>query len=336
MKRTILIAPVWLAVCVGSVRAEPAKQTDALHVLSSVKLGWPADAKLLIVHADDAGMCQAANDAIKQAFADGRINSCSVMMPCPWAYDFCTWAKDHPELDVGLHITLTSEWKTYKWRPVLPSKEVPGLCDKNGFFWPDPLRVAVRAKPDEVEREIRAQVERAVAWGLKPTHLDPHLGTALAKPEFAEAFVKVAREFGIAPLLIEPGPDFRTIARRFGAPTGPKMIELIRGCATPKLDYYAYPRLRGMKTYDDRKGAYLKELRGLKPGVSEIIVHPMTDTAESRATGNFWQVRLWESKVFADPEVQQLIKDRKIQLVTWRQMAERKGTTTSTPARSTR
>ncbi len=323
MKRAFLIAPVGLALGIALARAEPATKDGPPPVRSSVKLGWPADAKLLIIHADDAGMCQAANKAIQQAFADGTINSCSIMMPCPWAYDFCMWAKAHSEYDVGLHITLNSEWKTYKWRSVSAPKDVPSLCDRNGFLLPDPLRTALRAKPDEVEREIRAQVQRAIAWGIKPTHLDPHLGAALAKPAFAEAFVKVGREFGVTPLLIEPGPDFRAIARRFGAPITPKMIEMIRQSASAKLDYYAYPHLLGQRTYDARKAAYVRELRRLKPGVSEIIVHPMMDTSESRATSRFWQVRAWEWKVFADPEVRQLIKDLKIERVTWKDLNDR-------------
>ncbi len=336
MKAIILTTLTCLAALVGPAPAETATQRAGRPMRSSVKLGWPSDAKLLIVHADDAGMCRAANDAIRQAFTDGSVTSCSIMMPCPWAYDFCTWAKDHPEYDFGLHITLTSEWKTYKWRPVSSPKDVPSLCDRQGFLLRDPVQIAFRAKPDDVEREIRAQVKRALAWGVKPSHLDTHMGTVLVKPEFAEAYVKVAAEFGITPFLLEPGPEFRAICRRFGAPVTPKLIAMIKRSPAAKLDDFAYPRLRGQKTYDDRKAVYVEQLRRLKPGISEIVVHPMADTPESRAITDFWQLRTWEGRVFADPDVRQLVKALGIELVSWKDLNRRRPMpkpTTTTAAR---
>jgi predicted glycoside hydrolase/deacetylase ChbG (UPF0249 family) len=315
----------WSASIARAAEAEEAKKEAEPMALSSVQLGWPADAKVLMVHGDDIGMCQAANEAAKAALTDGRISSCSVMMPCPWAYDFCMWAKDHPEYDIGLHITLTSEWKTYKWRPVLPPKDVPGLCDKNGFLWPDVLQVALRAKAHEVEREIRAQVKRALAWGLKPTHLDTHMGTVFARLDFVEAFMKVALEFGITPFLIEPSQNFMALAKERGVPVTPQLIKMFKEYPSAKLDYFDYPQHDKVeKTYDARKAALMKQLRELKPGITCMIIHPSVLTPELETITGSAKTRAWEFKVFADPDVRQLIKDEKIELVTWREMAKRR------------
>jgi predicted glycoside hydrolase/deacetylase ChbG (UPF0249 family) len=277
-----------------------------------------------MIHADDIGMCHAANDGIKQALADGRVSSCSVMMPCPWTYDFCVWAKDHPEVDVGLHITLTSEWKRYKWRPVLPSGEVPSLCDRNGFLWPDVIPLAMRGKADEVEREIRAQVERALAWGLRPTHLDSHMGAVFTRPDFAQAFLKVAREFAITPFLMEPNPEFIALARKQAARLTPKLLRILRQFPSAKVDRFALPNVRRCKSDAERKAALMKQLRGLRPGITILYVHPCVDTPELRAVTPAAQMRVWELNVLADPDVRRLIEDQGIQVVSWRDLTKRR------------
>ena len=336
MKGMLLAGFVFVVLGASFARAAEAEKVEIPKVLSSVELGWPADARLLMIHGDDIGMCQAANDAAKQALADGRINSCSIMMPCPWAYDFCMWAKDHPEYDIGVHVTLTSEWKTYKWRPVLPSKEVRGLCDKDGFLLDDVLPVALRAKADEVEREIRAQVKRALAWGVKPTHLDTLMGTVFARPDFVKAFMKVAQEFGITPFLIQPSAFFIAEAKKRGLPVTPQMVKLLRDFPSAKLDNFTYPQSKGSQTYEERKADLLKQLSELKPGVTCLIIHPSVLGSELEAITGSAKTRDWEFRIFADPEVRQSIKDQKIQLVTWRELAKRrplpKPTTTQTPA----
>ncbi len=335
MKASIVMMLMSVGLFTALAVAEEAKQKAAgAAVPSSVQLGWPADARVLMIHGDDIGMCHAANEAAKQALADGRITSCSIMMPCPWAYDFCMWAKDHPEYDIGLHITLTSEWKTYKWRPVLPPGEVPGLCDTNGFLWPDVWQVALRAKGDEVEREIRAQVKRALAWGVKPTHLDTHMGTVFARPDFVDAFMKVAREFGITPFLIEPNERFLALARERQVPVTPELLKKFREYPSAKLDDFTYPKVRDVKTYEDRKAALMTQLRELEPGITCMIIHPSVYTPELAVITGSAKTRAWEFKVFADPDVRKLIKDEHIHLVTWREMAKRrpmpKPTTTQT------
>ncbi len=320
----IAVALLLTGAVAALAQAEEQKEAFDPSSLSSIQLGWPADARVLMIHGDDIGMCQAANEAAKQALADGRITSCSIMMPCPWAYDFCMWAKDHPEYDIGIHVTLTSEWKTYKWRPVLPSKEVPGLCDEHGFLWPDVPQVMFRATADEVEREIRAQVKRALAWGVKPTHLDTHMGTVFARRDFVMAFMKVAREFGITPFLIEPSPFFIAEAKKRGLPVTPKLVKLLKDYPSAKLDNFTYPDPKGAKTYDERKAKLMKQIREFEPGVTCLIIHPSVYTPELETITGSAKTRAWELKVFDDPDIRQLIKDLKIKLVGWKDLNKRR------------
>ncbi len=325
MKASLIVVLLMVGMMSQVMHAEEEAKLNVLSEPASVRLGWPADAKVLMIHADDIGMCHAANEAAKIAFPDGRITSCSVMMPCPWAYDFCQWAREHQDTyDIGLHITLTSEWKTYKWRPVLGPYKVPSLCDKNGFFYPDVLQVALRAKPEEVEAEIRAQVQRAIDWGLRPTHLDTHMGTVFARPDFVKAFMKVAREFGITPFLIEPTMNLVEMAKKRGMPMTGEMLKLFKDYKSAKLDYFTYPeKPQGDRSYEARKANLVKQLRELKPGITCMIIHPSIMSPELKDITGSAETRAWELAIFDDPDIRKLIKDEGIHLVTWRELAKR-------------
>src|SRR5438105_9502574 len=137
------------------------------------QLGFPAGTKLIIVHADDLGETHAVNAAAMKALESGTINSASLMVPCPWFPEMADFAKSHPEADLGLHLTLTSERVYYRWGPVASIDKVPSLVDENGYFHHD-WEGNQRINPKEVEIELRAQVERALRMGVRPTHLDSH------------------------------------------------------------------------------------------------------------------------------------------------------------------
>src|SRR5580765_1490190 len=159
------------------------------------RLGHPRDSKLLIIHADDLAAPHSINVASFDALDKGTISSASIMVPTPWITEVAAYAKVHPNADLGLHLTLTSEWETYRWGSVSPSDEVPSLLDPDGTFPNDEAKVAARAKPAEAEREIRAQIERALALGIRPTHLDSHMGALFTTPDLLATYVKVAREY---------------------------------------------------------------------------------------------------------------------------------------------
>ena len=161
------------------------------------KLGYPAGKKVIILHADDAGMSEGANIATAHYLENNLIQSAAIMAPCPAADEFIQWAIDHPDTDVGMHLTHTSEWKTYRWGPVSDPAEVPGLIDPDGMLWNEVFNVVMHASADEVEKEIRAQIDKAIAMGYRPTHIDTHMGTLYGHPAYVERFFKVAEEYGI-------------------------------------------------------------------------------------------------------------------------------------------
>ncbi|HKK43099.1 MAG TPA: polysaccharide deacetylase family protein, partial [Bacteroidales bacterium] len=158
-------------------------------------LGYPADTKLLIIHADDMGLCQSVNEACETAFGNNSITSGSIMMPCPWAYDIALWTKNHPGLDVGIHLTLTAEWDHYKWGGVSSSDQVSSLLDSNGYFYPTVEALGKAAKPEEAAKELRAQIDRAISLGVNPTHIDTHMGSVMATPALVKIYLSLADEY---------------------------------------------------------------------------------------------------------------------------------------------
>src|SRR5437868_2829575 len=169
------------------------------------RLGHPANSKLLILHADDLGVAHSENAASFDALDKGAVNSASVMVPTPWITEVAAYARTHPNADLGIHLTLTSEWATYRWGSVESKDKVPSLLDIDGTFPRETKTVATRAKPDEVERELRAQIDRAIALGIHPTHLDSHMGTLFSTPELVAAYVKVAHEYHLPFLVSRSG-----------------------------------------------------------------------------------------------------------------------------------
>src|SRR5207249_10848996 len=158
------------------------------------RLGYPRDAKLLIVHADDLGAAHAINSASIKALESGLVSSASIMVPCSWLPEIAAYARAHPEIDFGLHLTLTSEWNLYRWGPVLGKELVPSLLDANGYLCPLENEAAAHMDIKEAEAEIRAQIARARTLGIQPTHLDSHMGTLYQGKALFEMLVRVARD----------------------------------------------------------------------------------------------------------------------------------------------
>ncbi len=232
------------------------------------KLGYEKDAKLLIVHADDAGMCNSENVATEAAFQKGAISSTSIMMPCPWSDDFIAWALKHPDADVGIHLTLTAEWEHYRWKGVLPSDKIPSLLDKDGYLPHTAGEVVKHARLKEVEAELRAQIDRAIALGIKPTHLDSHMATTLKTPELVRLFLDLGDEYKIPNMLS------KYMANKYHLLQDEKYSDRLY------VDSLVF--LRGLPA-----GQWEKEYRplfqGLKPGLNQLILHAAFDNIELRS-----------------------------------------------------
>src|SRR6202167_3988997 len=171
MRTNLKRIPALLLICFAGALVDAHAQDVGKSLVE--KLGFPRDAKLLIVHADDVGMTHSVNAATIKALDTGRVTSASIMVPCPWFPEIADYVKAHADVDFGLHLTLTSERVYYRWGPVAPKDKVASLVDPNGYFHLD-WTASNPINPQEVELELRAQVERAYAMGVRPTHLDSH------------------------------------------------------------------------------------------------------------------------------------------------------------------
>jgi predicted glycoside hydrolase/deacetylase ChbG (UPF0249 family) len=270
------------------------------------RLGHPRDAKLLILHADDMGVAHSENAATFDALDEGAVNSGSIMMPTPWVTEVVEYAKKNPNADLGLHLTLTSEWLTYRWGGLAPRDQVPSLYDPDGTLPKLTQTVVARAKPDEVEKELRAQVDRAYALGLKPTHLDSHMAALYSSPALYRVYVKVARSYRL-PFTFHGAmpPESRAAITE---------NDIFPG--TIIMAEQAKPRDQWMRYY-------LDAIRNLKPGLTEILVHLGHDDSELRAVTAGYNVydakwRQMDYDVLTSAEFRQALKDNDVVLVTWR------------------
>jgi hypothetical protein len=286
-------------------------------------LGWEKGTRALILHVDDAGMSHDSNEGAMQAVGDGVATSMSVMMPCPWVSEIVEYIKANPEVDAGLHLTLNSEWAGYRWGPVAGRPTVPGLVDSEGALWGKVADVLENATADEVETEIRAQLDRALTMGFVPTHMDSHMGTIFANPEYLERYIKVGIEKQI-PVMVPGGAGKYTMIQYSDFP---KAMILAMGkqlwdAGLPVLD-----DLHNM-SYDWRDGdkleSYSEAVRGLEPGVTMMIMH-CTDPSDVFPVLNAdLETRHEDLKTMLNPEFKKVLEEEGIVLTTFRELMERR------------
>lgn len=301
MRRALAVATLLLVTGAGG-RA----QTKTI----AERLGYPPDAKLLIVHADDLAVAHSVDAASFDALDKDAVTSASVMVPCPWLKEVATYAKDHAGADLGLHLTLTSEWKIYRWGPVESKDKVPSLLDPSGYLWPETAPAAENTKPEEAEREIRAQIERAKAAGIHPTHLDSHMGVLFARPGLFAVYVKVAHEYDLpflAPRI--PGDPLKFSSQLSGK--DPVVDSVVMANPTVRADQW--------------KEFYETAIKNLRPGLSEMIVHLGHDNAELEAVtldhpdyGSAWRQR--DYNFVTSAEFKKMLEENHIVLIKWRDL----------------
>ena len=235
------------------------------------RLGLAPDAKLVLVNCDDLGSCHAANLGVYEALRDGVATSASLMVPCPWARDAASRYRGE---DVGVHLTLNAEHDLYRWGPITHS---PSLLDGDGGFPRTLPDVWDHADLDEVRRECRAQVERAIYWGFDVSHLDSHMASLELRPEFFDVYLELAVDFGL-PMRLGPASTERAVGfpfRRLAAEEG-----------VLSADHLVRARTVGSRRAVERV------LLDLQPGITELRVHPAVDTAELRALTPDWASRV--------------------------------------------
>ncbi|MEP7110249.1 MAG: polysaccharide deacetylase family protein [Ferruginibacter sp.] len=280
------------------------------------RLGYSLDTKLLIIHADDIGVSQSENAASIYAMEKGSVSSGSIMIPCPWMGDIADYARSHPNADLGLHLTLTSEWKNYKWGTVTPVTQAGTLVNKNGFLYSVVDSLAMYARPEEVEKEIRAQVEKAKRFGIDPTHFDAHMGCLFVNPEWLQLLIRMGREYKV-PVLLNTEAFKAVFNIDLSKYISDKEVLVDKLFMAQPADYK-----NGMGNF------YTAIFRSLQPGLSCILLHAAYDNPEMQAItidhpdyGAAW--RQADFNFFTSPECRNLLQEQKIKVITWKEIRDK-------------
>ncbi len=276
---------------------------------SAQKLEFSENTKLLIIHADDAGLTHSENMATIQSLEKGIVNSYSIMVPCPWYYEMAVFAKNNPQFDYGIHLTLTCEWENYKFGPVLPVSEVPSLVDENGHFYKKREQLRKNASAEDVKNELQAQIEKAIKFGLKPTHIDSHMYSVGTSPEFFDVYRDLGEKYNLPVLINEQLMKMVGLNPELNIKEGDFLIDRtyvaeFKYLEKGKLgDYYSWI------------------LENLTSGLNLILIHPAFDDNEMKGVtvnhpnfGSEW--RQIDFDFFTSEHSKSKLKEHTIELVT--------------------
>jgi chitin disaccharide deacetylase len=277
------------------------------------KLGFANTDRLVILHTDDIGMCQASLAAFIDLWENEAISSGAIMLPCPWAKPAAEYCRTHPEVDMGVHATITAEWDGYRWPALSTRDPASGLLDKDGFLWQTSQEAQANATSEAVTTELLLQVRKALGWGVDVTHVDSHMGTVI-HPKFMQAYIQAAQEGQVPVMLPRAEPDMLHFmgmddeqAARFSA-----FISQLEEQGLPLVDGMA------MLPLDQPEGQLeiaKKMLSALPAGVTHFLFHPSIDTPELRAIAPDWPSRVANYQTFMDPALKRFIQDQGIQVI---------------------
>jgi predicted glycoside hydrolase/deacetylase ChbG (UPF0249 family) len=270
------------------------------------KLGLKDDDRVAIIHTDDIGMCQSSAEAFTELNEVGIISSGAVMVPCPWFLHVAGYARERVGVDLGIHLTLTSEWSTYRWGPISTRDPASGMMDEEGFFYHQSEPAQKNGDPKAVEIELNTQVERAIQAGIVPTHVDTHMGT-VAHPKFMGIYIQLAMKYHLPAMVFrmdEAGWQAAGLEPEF-AKMATVLVQQLEGSGMPLLD-----SIGGMNLDSDQDRLERTKLAfsSLRPGITHFIIHPSKDTPELRAITPDWRCRVADYQNFMNEDLRRHIR----------------------------
>jgi len=276
----------------------------------SKELGFSENTKLLIIHADDAGLSHSENMATIQSLEQGIVNSYSIMIPCPWFFEIAKFAKQNPQFDYGIHLTLTCEWENYRFGPVMPISEVPSLVDKHGYFNKKREELKKNASADDIKKELKAQIEKALDFGLNPTHIDSHAYSVASSSEFLKIYKELGEKYDLPVLLNSQLMEMVGLNAKKNIEEKDLLIE--------KVHYGKFEYFEKGKLQDYYKGIF----NNLISGVNLILIHPAFDDQEMKGItinhpnfGSEW--RQIDFNSFTSEYSKSQLQKNNIELITW-------------------
>ena len=287
------------------------------------RIGFSPTDRVVILHADDIGMCQATLTAYDDLLDARLASSAATMVPCPWFNGLAELVQrraGHPRLDIGVHLTLTSEWRSYRWRPLTTSDPASGLLDGEGYFPAQSLPVFQRADPAAVRAELVAQVQAALAAGIDVTHVDNHMLT-LFHPSLLPVYIDVARQFHLPPFLVHIPPSWQ---RHMGYNAGDiaaaqRVIDQAAEAGLPVFDFFA---VLSLDKHTNRLNEVKALLNELPAGLSNILFHPAVDTPELRAIAPDWRCRVADHQLFTGDALRGLLAEAGVQVIGFRALRD--------------
>jgi hypothetical protein len=279
------------------------------EISTAERLGYAADARVLILNADDFGMCHDQNEGVIRGLKEGLFTSSTILVTCPWFEEAAEFARNNPDADLGVHLTLTAEWDRYKWGPVLGRDAVQSLVDERGYLWQTVAQVYEHARLDEAEAELRAQIEKAFAAGIDATHLDSHMGTLQLRADYHEIYARLAEEYRL--------PIRLASRRRIGNEGMGAILDQLdaAGVVTPDhLVFFGPPSVAETESY------WTILIRTLKPGLTEILCHPAIARDELKSCARDAKQREADFRYFTSDKTHELIKDEGVEMVGFREL----------------
>jgi len=275
------------------------------------RLGYAADAPVLILNADDFGMCHDQNEGVMTGLKEGVFTSSTILVTCPWFEEAAAFARSNPAADLGVHLTLTAEWDTYKWGPVSARHAVPSLVDESGYLWQTVAQVYEHARLDEAEAELRAQIEKAVAAGVDVTHLDSHMGTLQLRADYHEIYARLANDYRV--------PIRLASRRRMGTDGMGAILDQLDAFGVVTPDHLVF---NGPSSAPETDTYWTNLLRTLKPRVTEILCHPALAREELKSCARDAFQREADFRYFTSDRTRQLIADSGIKMVGFRELRD--------------